>query len=1084
MLAMAAAMVGCSQEELVVDGLQNATVNLSGRPVLGEVVLGTGVNSRMAIAEGSAIQAEYVEGDKIGAALFDTPAYLDGTAPAPVAYGTGNFSSLSWSWADYAGDVKKNLNNVEYSFAQAGADAKVFYNTQNWISSNYPFTCDEDGKFYTNAELVEGNYMFYLPYAENYRIREALKVVLPQIQDCSDEVMRETTKGTAKVQTSSTALSQFFAGEMEGFEGVMAVAGYQFLGKDNTRPEVSLEPLYAYPLITIKNNFNSFVYGSSRTIEAAAPATKTMVIDSIQVYYAGTNTNPLFYKASLKKEITEAMGGATSWWNKRFTSEGATTDQIMTASDAVYAKHSASAYGLPKINADLATPSNRFAYVGNNHITLVLNKELANGESYSFHAVLPAADYGHDLKARVYATIDGKACVISDIKNEPYAFDEDDNVIKYQSKNYANYSKDYAFVDAAHGDEDLVLIRGEHYPKAEFALKNAQITGLKAFCGDMMTINLASTIAEDGSVIGATAFELVEVGSAPVQSDKGIVDNADFIAYMTSYIQNGVPMTEDDDLSEEERTEWTAGNLAFAENNTVIINAELVEEIYAQVNEDNQGVVALTLNATQLAVGADVKAETFTEGLVSGYIFSTMNTGADAKNYSIKVAYGSGMTYNTVGTALVKGINKITAFATANKTLAVKSGESNAVVELSTNATYAGATGINAIYLTAGTLTVNSACDVMIVATGGNIVIGANGSLTNANNKISVPVTNNNGKQIAGTLTAGTVVSATYTQWPTEALAQNSRINNVTIAPATNQILLIENEQINMLGNLTGVTVNLGANVKAIKSANDVTLSKINAIKAAAAIEWNNINAAYGYITVSSTTAVEFNNISEGQGTVFGSNVNHFLTPVNKAGIEAAFAAGKTVKLISNITLTQSLKVTAGQNATINLNGYNITSSYDVFEVQAGGKLTINGNENSQVFAMGDAVAAPDGVCAVFANGGEVTINGGHFKTNDDQSLHRDDCIYAKGGGKITINNGKFEYVGSNADGHKFLLNCKDDSNSQIIVNGGTFKNHVPSKEAVGNGEVVLGTDKKVYNGETEVTTAHTSATDVWYTVK
>ena len=57
----------------------------------------------------------------------------------------------------------------------------------------------------------------------------------------------------------------------------------------------------------------------------------------------------------------------------------------------------------------------------------------------------------------------------------------------------------------------------------------------------------------------------------------------------------------------------------------------MVEEIYAQVNEDNQDVVALTLKATQLAVAGDVKATPVSDG----YVFSTMNKGENAKNYSI-----------------------------------------------------------------------------------------------------------------------------------------------------------------------------------------------------------------------------------------------------------------------------------------------------------------------------------------------------------------------------------------------------------------------------------------------------------------
>ena len=142
----------------------------------------------------------------------------------------------------------------------------------------------------------------------------------------------------------------------------------------------------------------------------------------------------------------------------------------------------------------------------------------------------------------------------------------------------------------------------------------------------------------------------------------------------------------------------------------------------------------------------------------------------------------------------------------------------------------------------------------------------------------------------------------------------------------------------------------------------------------------------------------------------------------------------------------------------------------------------------------------------IAGEGSTVIINGGYFKAGVDENDNRMDCIYAGSNsdasdnpGKIIINGGKFEFTGNYSvdeseadyniakDGDRFLLNCADNDDSALItVNGGKFKNHVPGKENVGDGEVVLGTDKKVYNVNTgvEITEKHTGTEAVWYEVR
>ena len=248
------------------------------------------------------------------------------------------------------------------------------------------------------------------------------------------------------------------------------------------------------------------------------------------------------------------------------------------------------------------------------------------------------------------------------------------------------------------------------------------------------------------------------------------------------------------------------------------------------------------------------------------------------------------------------------------------------------------------------------------------------------------------------------------------------------------------------------------------------------------------------------------NYVAAGYSSVAGENGTYVVKKgiLNETALKAAIAAGKTeVTLGEDITLTDAITIPTGITATINLNGFDVTApNTDVFEVA--GTLTIKDTNNEGVVSAGTGHPNAS-VCAVWANGGNVTIDGGHYIAYSDAAGKRNDCIYAgynadnnDTAGNITINGGKFEYVwpdsknsGIEYDGDMYLLNCADKDLYQtlITVNGGQFKNNAPSYEPTTpagrtSSEVQLGTNKKVYNGETEVTAAHSGTTDIWYVVK
>jgi len=145
----------------------------------------------------------------------------------------------------------------------------------------------------------------------------------------------------------------------------------------------------------------------------------------------------------------------------------------------------------------------------------------------------------------------------------------------------------------------------------------------------------------------------------------------------------------------------------------------------------------------------------------------------------------------------------------------------------------------------------------------------------------------------------------------------------------------------------------------------------------------------------------------------------------------------------------------------LNLNGNDISApnseSSALIKVVTGAKLTINGNG-----VINSASQANDYSMAVWARGGEVIINGGtytnvggaDFEIANSTNPNNNELLYVGGrdgstyvGGTITINGGKV--IGNYENetwGTRYTLNKLDaDTNAQIIVKGGEFRQYNPS---------------------------------------
>lgn len=823
MLAMAAALVGCSQEELVIDNNKVASGNLEARPAIGSVTVGVGVASRMALAEGSSINIDYVEGDQVGAAIIDMP-ILEGEVYGKPAEekvsGEQDYSNYGWTYSQYLKNYNYGTDEEPITYETAGLTSKDFYETVEYISSNYPYTYSADG-FKTQANLVEGNYLFYMPYNEKHLLRNRIEAVLPQVQDASDEVMRQATYCGEKKNSSSTTLDQFYKGTIENAEKAPVLVGYKFLEapKDGSviEPQVKMTHLFAYPLITIKNDFEGWFFGEASKSTAYNAAKTTMTIDSVQVYYAG-QVNPMFWKAPINSAQLADVLAEEGEWDGMKLSAGAPTSDLLDA-NAVENYYQVNGLG-PKNEM-----ANEYLYNQSNRITCLVGKELATGEAYGFRVILPAANYGHELMARVYVTIDGKQYVLA---NATVA-NTWTSAAKTDYTTALSEIADFAFVDEVNGNQACELVRGQQYPKAEIREDGK---GLKGFAGTMMTISLAK----------ASAFELDKIVEEVV-NDYGLKTNEELIEYLVNNVQRGVNINEYASLRNKKQASWkteepiedvqgnaAAGNLAFAEDNTIIINAQLIKDLKLQTIVNNEDVM-LFLNDAVLPIANDVK---ITKINGNEYTFATLD---ESVSYVIVI----NSTINTDGEALVDGINKI------NGTVTLKADEdatvANAVVMVeSGEVTYASTTtGVNAIYVANGaTLNVEAACNAMIIAeTGSTINIKANGSLANDNNEFTGATINNSYERVINGTLEETTVKANYAaSWPTTAIAANTRINDITIntsAATTEQSpLAIEQAQIDIFKNLSNVTLTLGGNIQHIVSVADVELTNLFSLTASA----------------------------------------------------------------------------------------------------------------------------------------------------------------------------------------------------------------------------------------------------------
>jgi hypothetical protein len=201
-------------------------------------------------------------------------------------------------------------------------------------------------------------------------------------------------------------------------------------------------------------------------------------------------------------------------------------------------------------------------------------------------------------------------------------------------------------------------------------------------------------------------------------------------------------------------------------------------------------------------------------------------------------------------------------------------------------------------------------------------------------------------------------------------------------------------------------------------------------------------NDSFGGVVTASGASIIFNG-TEGTTTIEGQpfviNYDNGYTYSFSTFAEAVETAkdGETIVMTQDVTIDNVLKVT-DKKVTFDLNGHNISSTTDVFEV-AGGALTI----------IGDGVvhaATTNGTpyCAVWAYGDAVVnIYGGTYKIGYPTGDYND-LINAKGNAVINIYGGTFYNSGRE---NAFVLNVNDQNRATaaIKVYGGSYEKFNPA---------------------------------------
>lgn len=343
-LTMPMIFAACTNDELMDN---QASVSLDNRTPLGDVELTFGnLDSRLALQDGSWYAFDWANGDDLGASLID----VRNTTP-----------------------YDENTNPIEY------------YNLTTTPQTNYRYEY-KDGSWTSNAAMVEGNYVFYMPYVENTS-RQATLAVLPSTQ----KLEKVTIAGEETYTTYNSVLE-----DAKENGHVMAV-GYKFLSAagenedGNKTISVSFKQLYATPLITIQN-----------WAQGVDGEMTDLTINKIKLSLTKNGSSKRYFQVKDYLKYTDNVNvtATTEAWTKNDNSIVDCLNGVLNPDDEDYIGGS---WNNLNLNKTVRTTAQLLqGFVDNtNHTeraeTITINLEdsvtIASKASFSFYAVIPGGAY-------------------------------------------------------------------------------------------------------------------------------------------------------------------------------------------------------------------------------------------------------------------------------------------------------------------------------------------------------------------------------------------------------------------------------------------------------------------------------------------------------------------------------------------------------------------------------------------------------------------------------------------------------------------------------------------------------------------
>ena len=283
-VAMAAVLVGCSQEELV---QTNEVQTLGDRPMVeAPVFTFEGVDSRMTAEDVSAngfANIEWQAGDGFGYAVID------------------NYNPEGKTWA-------------------------TMFPIVDYISSNVLYQTEDGKNFYSHAEssVPMGNYLIYAPFDKERITRDPLAVQLP---------LTQVVKATENGMPSNSAIKAFY----QDVTSPVLVA-YDYI---NDEPKVNVSPkmrhIFAYPLVTLQlgnvqlldeNGFLKTTGNPARPVYESKITIEKIVFTGKDIITKGSIKN-----SAIAAKLALAENGKDLVWDATQFESNKTSDLLMTAKE-------------------------------------------------------------------------------------------------------------------------------------------------------------------------------------------------------------------------------------------------------------------------------------------------------------------------------------------------------------------------------------------------------------------------------------------------------------------------------------------------------------------------------------------------------------------------------------------------------------------------------------------------------------------------------------------------------------------------------------------------------------------------------